>query len=53
MDGLEENASVKNLILLGNGKSLFLKARLPKSRMKKKKGASTVCEIIVSEELPA
>lgn len=53
MDGLEENASVKNLILLGNSKSLFLKACLPKSRKKKTKGAPTVCEVIVSEELPA
>ena len=51
MDGLEGNASVNDLILLGNSKSFFLKALLPKSR--KRKGTSTVCEIIVSEELLA
>ena len=51
MDGLGKNASVKNLILLGNSKSLFLKTVLPKSR--KKKVPPHFGEIIVSEALPA
>lgn len=36
MDGLDENASAKDLILLGNSKSLFLKAYLPRNRKKKR-----------------